>query len=158
MPPLVCYPSRSDGAVEVLSPHRQALGARFGEHPILLGGRAVVVANNVAVGCFGTLLEGVAPSAVGLCQVEQQGGTVPADHLRAVEQQGGDPLGVTHEGGEAAGGDELDHDLRCEAGGLGCPPRLNLSYSIGSPCRGSSAQIGTVPQLAHGLGWGAVPC
>ena len=39
-----------------------------------------------------------------------------------------------------------------------CPPRLNLSYSIGSPCRGSSAQIGTVPQLAHGLGWGAVPC
>jgi hypothetical protein len=32
---------------------------------------------------------------------------------------------------------------------LGCPPRLNLSYSIGSPCRGSSAQIGTVPQLAQ---------
>ena len=124
VPPVACYPTTSQGGVPILCPHRQALGARLGEHPITLGRGAVVVGDEVAVGCLGTLLEGTATHGVGLGEVEQQGGTVPTDHLGAVEQQGGDPLGVTHEGGEAAGGDELDHGLRCEAGGEGSPPSL----------------------------------
>ena len=148
VPPVACYPSTSDGTVAILCPHRQALGASLGEYTITLGRGAVGVADDVASCSLGTLLKSMASLGVGLCQVEQEGGTVGTDHLRALQEQGGDPLGVTHEGGEAGGGDELDHDLRCEAGGLGCPPRLNLSYSIGSPFGGSGAQIGTVPQLA----------
>lgn len=124
VPPVASNPTTSQGGVAILCPHRQPLGRCLGEHPILLGDGAVVVDDPVAVGCLGTCLEGVATLAVGLCQVEQQGGTVPTDHLGAGEQQGGDPLGVTHEGGEAAGGDELDHGLRCEAGGEGSPPSL----------------------------------
>lgn len=156
MPPVASNPSTSDGAVAILCPHRQALGRCLGEHPITLGRGAVVVGDAVAVGCLGTLLEGTAPHRVGLCQVEQEGGTVPTDHLGALQEQGGDPLGVTHEGSEAGGGDDLDHGSQVAGGGWGCPPRLFISYSIGSPCRGSSAQIGTVPQLAQrqpGGGW-----
>lgn len=124
VPPVASNPTTSQGGVAILCPHRQALGRCLGEHPIPLGRGAVGVGDAVAVGCLGTLLEGTAPHRVGLCQVEQEGGTVGADHLGAVQQQGGDPLGVTHEGGEAAGGDELDHGLRCEAGGEGSPPSL----------------------------------
>jgi len=122
VPPVARYPTTSQGAVPILCPHRQALGARLGEHPIVLGGGAVVVADDVATRRLGTCLEGVAPLAVGLCQVEQEGGTVGADHTGALEQQVGDTLGVTHEGGEAGGGDDGKHRSRLVVGG-GLAPR-----------------------------------
>ena len=138
--PLACYPSRSHGAVAILCPLAEALGRCLGEHTILLGDGAVVVGDDVAPCHLGTLLEGTATHGVGLCQVEQEGGTVGTDHLRAVEQQGGDPLGVTHEGSEAGGGDELDHGLMWRGVVEVCPPRLFISYSIGCPCLGSKPE------------------
>ena len=122
--PVACYPSRSDGAVAILCPLAEALGARLGEHPILLSDAAVSVGDDVAVGCLGTLLEGTASLGVGLGEVEQQGGTVPTDHLGAVEQQSGEALGVTHEGSEAGGGDDLDHGSQVAGGGGGLSPSL----------------------------------
>jgi hypothetical protein len=122
--PVACYPSRSDGAVAILCPLAEALRARLGEHPILLAGAAIGVADLVAVGCLGTLLEGMASLAVGLGEVEQQAGTVPADHLGVLQQQGGDPLGVAQESSEAGGGDDLDHGSRVAGGGEGFSPSL----------------------------------
>ena len=124
VPPVACYPTTSQGGVAILCPHRQALGRCLGEHPISLGDGAVLVDDPVAVGCLGTCLEGTATLAVGLCQVEQQGCPVPTDHLGASDQQGGNPLGVTHEGGEAAGGDELDHGSEGAGGGGSLSPSL----------------------------------
>jgi hypothetical protein len=110
--PVACYPSRSDGAVAILCPLAEALRARLAEHPILLGDAAIGVADLVAVGCLGTLLEGVATLTVGLGEVEQQAGTVPADHLRVLQQQGGEALGVTDESLKAGGGDDGKHRSR----------------------------------------------
>ena len=122
--PLACYPTTSQGGVAILCPHRQALGARLGEHPITLGRGAIGMGDSVATRCLGTLLEGTASLGVGLGEVEQQGGTVPTDHLGAVEQQGGEALGVTHEGSEAGGGDDLDHGSQVAGGGGGLSPSL----------------------------------
>ena len=109
VPPVARYPSTSQTAVAILCPHRQALGARLAEHPIGLGDGAVVVADTVAVGSLGTCLQGTATLAVGLGEVEQEGGTVGTDHLGAVDQDLSHPLGVAHEGLEAGGGDDLEH-------------------------------------------------
>jgi hypothetical protein len=125
VPPVARYPSRSQGAVAILCPHRQALGARLAEHPISLGDRAVGVGDTVAVGSLGTCLQGTATLGAGLGEVEQEGGTVGTDHLGAVEQDLGNPLGVTHEGGEAGGGDQLDHGSRGAGGGGGFSPSLD---------------------------------
>ena len=122
--PLACYPTTSQGGVAILCPHRQALGARLGEHPITLGRGAIGMGDSVATRCLGTLLEGMASLGVGLGEVEQQGGTVPTDHLGAVEQQSGEALGVTHEGSEAGGGDDLDHGSQVAGGGGGLSPSL----------------------------------
>ena len=119
-------PLGSDQAVPILCPLAEALGARLGEHPILLSDAAVSVGDDVAVGCLGTLLESVAPLAVALGEVQQQRGTVPADHLGALDEQGGEALGVAHEGGETGGGMRGSIGL----GGEGLkrfPSRLNLS-------------------------------
>ena len=121
-PPLLAILSHR--RVAILCPLAEALGARLAEHPILLAGGAVSMGDEVALGCFGTLLESVTPLAVGLGEVQQQAGTVPADHTGALDEQGGDPLGVTHEGGEAAGGDELDHGSQVAGGGEGFSPSL----------------------------------
>ena len=123
MPPVARYPTTSQGAVAILCPHRQALGARLGEHPILLGGGAVGVGDGVASRSLGTCLEGTATLAVGLGEVEQEGGTVGTDHLGAVDQDLSHPLGVTHEGSEAGGGDDLEH-LSGAGGGGGLSPSL----------------------------------
>jgi len=112
VPPVARYPSTSQAAVPILCPHRQALGARLAEHPIVLGGAAVSVADDVATRCLGTLLEGTATEAVGLGEVEQEGCSVPADHLGAVDQDLSDSLGVAHESSEAGGGDDLEHGSR----------------------------------------------
>ena len=112
VPPVACYPTTSQAGVPILCPHGEALGGCLAEDPIVLGGGAVVVGDGVAPCRLGTCLEGVAPLAVGLCQVEQEGGTVGADHTGALEQQVGDTLGVTHEGGEAGGGDDGKHRSR----------------------------------------------
>lgn len=112
MPPVARYPSTSQAAVPILCPHRQALGARLAEHPIVLSDAAVVVADTVATSCLGTLLEGTASQAVALGEVQQQGGTVSADHTGALDQQVGDSLGVAQESGEAGGGDDLEHGSR----------------------------------------------
>jgi len=71
----------------------------------------------VTVGSLGTRLQGTASQAVGLGEVEQEGGTVTPDDPRTGDQQGGNPLGVAHESGEAAGGDDGKH--RSGAGGGG---------------------------------------
>ena len=112
VPPVARYPSTSQAAVPILCPHCQALGARFGEHPILLSDAAVSMGDDVALGCFGTLLESVAPLAVALGEVQQQRGTVPADHLGALDEQGGEALSVTDESLKAGGGDEGKHRSR----------------------------------------------
>jgi hypothetical protein len=124
VPPVASNPTTSQGGVAILCPHRQALGARLGEHPILLGDAAIGMGDSVATRCLGTLLEGTASLGVGLGEVEQQGGTVPTDHLGAVEQQSGEALGVTHEGSEAGGGDDLDHGSQVAGGGGGLSPSL----------------------------------
>ena len=105
-------PLGSDQAVPILCPLAEALGARLGEHPVVLGGAAIGVGDDVAVGCFGTLLESVAPLAVALGEVQQQRGTVPADHLGALDEQGGEALGVTDESLKTGGGDEGKHRSR----------------------------------------------
>ena len=125
VPPVARYPSRSQGAVAILCPHRQTLGARLAENPISLGDRAIGVGDTVAVGSLGTCLQGTATLGAGLGEVEQEGGTVGTDHLGAVEQDLGNPLGVTHEGGEAGGGDQLDHGSRGAGGGGGFSPSLD---------------------------------
>ena len=124
VPPVARYPSTSQAAVPILCPHCQALGARLAEHPILLGDAAIGMGDHVAVGGSGTCLEGGTSLAVGLGEVEQQGGTVSADHTGALEQQVGDTLGVTHEGGEAGGGDDGEHRSLGVGGGGGAvvPP------------------------------------
>lgn len=109
MPPVARYPSTSQAAVTILCPHCQALGRCLAEHSVILGGAAVVVADGVATRCLGTLLKGTASLGVGLGEVEQQGGTVSADHPRALDQQVGDTLGVTEESSEAGGGDDGEH-------------------------------------------------
>ena len=122
--PVACYPSRSDGAVAILCPLAEALGARLAEHPILLGDAAIGMGDEVATRCLGTCLEGMASLAVGLGEVQQQAGTVPADHLGALQQQGGEALGVAQESSEAGGGDDLDHGSRVAGGGEGFSPSL----------------------------------
>ena len=112
VPPVASNPTTSQGGVAILCPHRQALGARLGEHPITLGRGAIGVGDAVAVGCLGTLLESVAPLAVALGEVQQQRGTVPADHLGALDEQGGEALSVTDESLKAGGGDEGKHRSR----------------------------------------------
>jgi hypothetical protein len=116
-PPVARYPTTSQAAVAILCPHGEALGARLAEHPIGLGDAAIGVGDTVAVGSLGTCLEGGTPLAVGLCQVQQQGGSESADDPRAGDQQGSDSLGVTHEGGEAGGGDDGKHRSQVVVGG-----------------------------------------
>ncbi len=158
MPPVARYPTTSDGGVATLCPHGEALGGCLGEHPIGLGDGAVVVDHTVAVRCHGTLLEGTATHAVGLGEIEQERGTVPADHTGALDQQVGDTLGVTDEGGEAGGGDDGKHRSLGAGGGWGSPPRLNVSYSIGGRCRGSAASSRSGTRFRVGalavLDWG----
>lgn len=137
MPPVARYPSTSQAAVSILCPHRQALGARLAEHPIVLGGAAVVVADDVATSCLGTLLEGTASQAVALGEVQQQGGTVSTDHTRALDQQVGDSLGVAQESGEAGGGDDLEHGSLEVVGGSLSPRVLIIADGgggCGAPC------------------------
>ena len=124
VPPVARYPTISQGAVAILCPHRQTLGARLGEHPISLGDGAIGVGDAVAVGSLGTCLEGTATLGAGLGEVEQEGGTVGTDHLGAVEQDLSHPLGVTQEGSEAGGGNQLDHGSRGAGGGGGLFPSL----------------------------------
>ncbi len=112
VPPVARYPTTSDGGGAILCPLAEALGARLAEHPIGLGDGAVVVGDTVAVGSLGTRLEGTATVGVGLCQVQQEGGTVGADHLGTLEQESSHTLGVAHESGEAGGGDDLEHRSR----------------------------------------------
>ncbi len=122
VPPVARYPTTSDGGGAILCPLGEALGARLGEHPIGLGDAAVVVEHTVAVGCLGTRLEGTATQAVALGEVQQQGGTVPADHTGALDQQVSDSLGVTQESGKAGGGDDGKHRSRVGGGGSRLPP------------------------------------
>ena len=129
MPPVARYPSTSQAAVAILCPHCQALGGCLAENPIVLAGAAVVVADSVATSSLGARLQGVATLAVGLGEVQQQGGTVSADHTGAGEQQLGDTLGVAHEGGEAGGGDDGEHRSRVVVGGGGAPRCPNYSGS-----------------------------
>ena len=70
--PLACYPTTSQGGVAILCPHRQALGARLGEHPILLGDAAIGMGDSVATRCLSAPLQGMASLGVGLGEVEQQ--------------------------------------------------------------------------------------
>jgi hypothetical protein len=149
--PLACYPTTSQSTVAVLCPHSKALGGCLGEHPIPLGGAAVVVGDGVATRCLGTLLEGTASLGVGLGEVEQQGGTVSADDFRVLQEQGGDPLGVTHEGSEAGGGDDLDHGSQVAGGGGGLSPSLESILQHRGRSGEAIRQIGTVAQLAHGF-------
>jgi hypothetical protein len=107
VPPVARYPSRSQGAVPILRPHCQALAAGLAEDSIVLCGGAIGVADGVAIRCLGTRLKSTTAQAVGLCQVEQHGSTVGADHTGALNQQGGEALGVAHEGGKAGGRDDL---------------------------------------------------
>ena len=143
VPPLLAILSHRRGAI--LCPLAEALGASLAEHPILLGDAAIGMGDLVATRCLGTCLEGVASLGVGLCQVEQEGGTVGTDHLGALEQQVGDTLGVTHEGGEAGGGDELDHGLMWR-GVVGVVP-LACSYptASGAPVEGRAPKSGQCP-------------
>ena len=127
VPPVARYPSTSDGGVATLCPHGEALGGCLAEHPIGLGDTAVAVDHTVAVRCHGTLLEGTASEAVALGEVQQERGTVPADHTGALDQQVGDTLGVTDEGGEAGGGDDGKHRSLGRGVVEVCPPRLNVS-------------------------------
>jgi len=129
--PVARYPTTSDGGVAILCPLGEALGARLVEHPI--AGGAV---EQVATRCLGTCLEGTATLAVGLCQVEQQGGTVPADHLGAVDQDLSDSLGVTQESSEAGGGDDGKHRSRLVVGGSLSPRVLIIAG------RGSLSRVG----------------
>ena len=108
--------------------------------------------DEVATRCLGTCLESVTPLAVGLGEVQQQRGTVPADHLGALDEQGGDPLGVTHEGSEAGGGDDLDHGSQVAGGGGGLSPSLESILQHRGRSGEAIRQIGTVAQLAHGFG------
>jgi len=105
-------PLGSDQAVPILCPLAEPTGGGFGEHPILLSDAAIGVGDGVAVGCFGTLLEGSPALAVALGKVEQQRGTVSADHRRALDEQGGEALGVTDESLKAGGGDDGKHRSR----------------------------------------------
>jgi hypothetical protein len=147
--PVARYPTTSDGAVAILCPHRQALGGCLGEHPIALGDGAVAVGDTVAVRCHGTLLQGTATKAVGLGKIQQEGGTVTADHTGALQEQGGDTLGIAQEGGEAGGGDDGKHRSLGRGVVEVCPPRLNVSYSIGGRWQRSGVEIGTVPEVAQ---------
>lgn len=92
--------SHRRGAVH--RPAGEAGVARLVEHPI--GQTAIDV---VTVGSLGTCLEGTTTEAVGLGEVQQEGGAVGTDHLGAVDQDLSHPLGVTQEGSEAGGGDEV---------------------------------------------------
>ena len=109
---LVWPPVGSQLRVAILGPHSQALGAGFAEDPILLGDGPISMGDEVAPSFTGTLLEGNPALPVALGQVEQEGGTVPANHPRALDEQSSNPLSIAHESSEAGGGDELDHDLR----------------------------------------------
>lgn len=109
MPPVACYPTTSDGAVAVLCPHRQALGARLAEHPISLGDGAVRVNDTVAVGSLGTCLESTTAQAISLGQVEQQGSPEGSDHTGLGDQASSTRLSIAKEGSEAGGGDQLEH-------------------------------------------------
>ena len=114
----------SHQAVTILCPHGETLSACLGEYTVGLCNRTVAMCDTVAISCLGTLLEGTASLGVGLGEVEQQGGTVSADHLGAIDQDLSDTLGVTHEGGEAGGGDDLDHGSQVAGGGGGLSPSL----------------------------------
>ena len=109
---LVWPPLGSDQAVPILGPHSQALGAGLAEDPILLGDGPIGVGDEVALGSLGTLLEGHSALLVALGQVEQEGGTIPANHTGVLDQQSSNPLGIAHESSETGGGDDLDHGLR----------------------------------------------
>ena len=84
--PVACYPSRSHQRVAILCPLAEALGARLGEHPILLAGAAIGMGDEVATRCLGTCLESVTPLVVGLGEVQQKASTVPADHTGALDE------------------------------------------------------------------------
>lgn len=112
VPPVARYPTTSQGGVAILCPHRQPLGGCLGEHPISLGDRAIGVDDPMPLGSLGTLLEGNSPLAVGLGEVQQEGSSEATDHTGLGDQESSHTLGVTHEGGEAGGGDQLDHGSR----------------------------------------------
>lgn len=118
VPPVARYPTTSDGGGAILCPAGEALVARLVEHPIV-----ELPLDVVAVGSLGARLKGTATLAAGLGEVQQEGGTVATDHLGAVDQDLSHPLGVTHEGGEAAGGDDLGHGSGAGGGG-GLSPSL----------------------------------
>ena len=143
-PPLLAILSHSGGAI--LCPLAEALGASLAEDPIGLGDRAVVMEDPVAVGCHGTVLKGTATVGVSLGEVQQQGCPVASDHSGLGDQQGGDTLGVTHEGGEAGGGDQLDHGSQVVVG-VGFPPPVECIVDPrGGICLGGEW---TDPRLAQ---------
>lgn len=109
VPPVACHPSRSDGAVEVLCPHRQTLGAGLAEHPIGLGDRAVSMKHTVTVGSLSTRLEGTTALAVGLGQVQEQGSPEGPDHTGLGDEPSSTSLSIAQEGSEASGGDDGEH-------------------------------------------------
>jgi hypothetical protein len=109
VPPVARYPSRLQAGVTILSPHCQALAAGLGEHPVVLGGGAIGVADGVAIRCLGTRLKSTTAQAVGLCQVEQQGSPKGPDHPRTGNKLSSTLLSVAHESSEAGGGDDLKH-------------------------------------------------
>lgn len=119
MPPVARYPTTSDGGGAILCPASEALVASLVEHSVV-----VLPLDVVAVGSLGTCLEGTATLAVGLGEVQEKGGTVGTDHLGAVDQDLSHPLGVAHEGGEAAGRDDLEHGSRFEVVGGSLSPRV----------------------------------
>jgi len=128
VPPVARYPSRSQGAVAILCPHGEALGASLAEHPIGLGDRAIGMGDTVTVGSLGTRLQGTATLAIGLGKVQQEGGTVPTDHTGALDQQTGSGFGVTDQGSETAGGDDGEHRSGAGGGG-GLSPSLERILS-----------------------------
>ncbi len=155
VPPVARYPSTSDGAVAILCPLAEALGGCLAEHPIGLGDRAIGVDDPMTLGSFGTLLEGTATQAVGLCQVQQEGGTVPTDHTGALDQQVGDSLGVTQESSEAGGGDDGKH--RSRGGGWWRSVPLACAYptrSVGG-VEGLGSKSGQCPRWHSVSGGGA---
>ena len=114
---LVWPPVGSQLRVAILGPHSQALGAGLAEDPILLGDGPISMGDEVALGSLGTCLEGNPALPVALGQVEQEGGTVPANYTGALDEQSSNPLSIAHKSSEPGGGNELDHDLEVAGGG-----------------------------------------
>ena len=152
VPPVARYPSTSDGGVAILCPLAEALGARLAEYPIGLGDGAIGVDHTVTVGSLGTCLEGTASQAIGLGEVEQEGCTVATDHTGLSDQAIGAGLGVTDQGSEAGGGDDLEHGSRLRWWGVSVAPRVLIIAG-----RGWLSRVGSQFPDWHSVAVGDAP-